>query len=72
MIYSNYAELKEKSFHIRWFFEIIRDGLRSKNDWQVFKNLDLFNVLLVILKFGNSKERVILIKLTNISFNSYL
>lgn len=59
MFCRSYTELKDKSFHVSWFFEIIRDGLCSENDWEVFKNLELFNVILVVLKYGNSKERVI-------------
>lgn len=59
MFCSNYAELKDKSFHVCWFFEIIKDGLCSENDWEVFKSMDLFNVILVLINYGNPKERVI-------------
>lgn len=51
--------LKENSLHMRWFFEIIRDGLRSESDWQVLKNMDLFNIFLVMFRCGNTKDRVI-------------
>lgn len=51
--------LKDKSLHVRWFFKIIRDGIRSKNDWQVLKSLDLFNIFIILFKCTNTKFRVI-------------
>lgn len=51
---------KDKQLHMRWFFEIIRDGLRSSCDWQVLKELDLLNISLVMFKSGGSKDRVII------------
>lgn len=57
---------KDKAVHMRWFFEILRDGTRSLSDWQVLKNMDLFNLFLVIFKSGQQKDRVILKNITNI------
>jgi len=62
------SEHKDKTIHKRWFFEILRDGTRSASDWQVLKNMDLFNLFLVIFKCGLQKDRVILKNITNILY----
>lgn len=48
----------EKTRHVHWVFEIIRDGIRSSNDWPVLKDMDLFNNLIVIYSCGSEKTRV--------------
>jgi len=53
------SEHKDKTVHKRWFFEILLDGTRSTSDWQVLKNMDLFNLFLVVFKCGLQKDRVI-------------
>jgi hypothetical protein len=63
---------KDKSLHVRWFFEILRDGTRSLSDWQVLKNMDLFNLFLVIFKCGHQKDRVILKNITNIFISMFI
>lgn len=44
---------------MRWFFDIIRDGTRSKKDWQVLKNMDILNIFIVLFSCSNIKDRVI-------------
>lgn len=63
MMYNNYffhfsTVVKDKTLHTRWFFEIIRDGTRSEIDWQVLKNMDILNILLVMFNSCNTKDRV--------------
>lgn len=60
--------IKDKALHSRWFFKILRDGTRSMSDWQILKNMDLFNLFLVIFKSGNQKDRVTLKNITNILY----
>lgn len=65
MFNSDKFEPKEKTLHISWFLEIIINGIRSKNDWDILKDMDLFNIILIIFNFGNSKNRVIFEKITH-------
>lgn len=66
------SEHKDKTIHKRWFFEILRDGTRSASDWQVLKNMDLFNLFLVIFKCGHQKDRVILKNISNIFVSIFI
>lgn len=66
------SEQKDKTVHRRWFFEILRDGTRSSSDWQVLKNMDLFNLFLVIFKCGHQKDRVIFKNITNIFVSIFI
>uniref|UniRef100_A0A2S2NAL6 Nucleolar pre-ribosomal-associated protein 1 n=1 Tax=Schizaphis graminum TaxID=13262 RepID=A0A2S2NAL6_SCHGA len=63
-----YSLYKDKSLHMRWFFEILRDGTRSTSDWQVLKNMDLFNLFLVIFKCGNQKDRLLILNIMEATF----
>ncbi|XP_025207586.1 uncharacterized protein LOC112603296 isoform X2 [Melanaphis sacchari] len=63
-----FSGLKDKTLHIRWFFEILRDGTRSTSDWQVLKNMDLFNLFLVIFKCGHQKDRLLILKIMEATF----
>lgn len=49
----------KQSLHVNWFLNIICDGLCSKVDWEVLKNMDLLNKFLAVLTFSNEKDRVI-------------
>lgn len=64
--------MKDKALHMRWFFEILRDGTRSTSDWQVLKNMDLFNLFLVTFKCGHQKDRVILKNITNLFVSMFI
>lgn len=59
----------EKTRHMHWVFEIIRDGIRSANDWPILKDMELFNKFLVIYRCSNEKIRV---NFTNIYLCFYL
>lgn len=63
-----YSENKDKTIHKRWFFEILRDGTRSASDWPVLKNMDLFNLFLVIFKCGLQKDRLLILKIMEATF----
>lgn len=67
VIFSSEISPRDNSVHMRWFFEIIRDGLRSKTDWSVLKNMDLLNICIVVFKFSNEKEKVSF-KIKNFNF----
>lgn len=58
VIFSSEISPRDNSVHMRWFFEIIRDGLRSKTDWSVLKSMDLLNICIVVFKYSNEKEKV--------------
>ncbi|KAF0767622.1 Nucleolar pre-ribosomal-associated protein 1 [Aphis craccivora] len=63
--------IKDKALHSRWFFKILRDGTRSMSDWQILKNMDLFNLFLVIFKSGNQKDRCLILKIMEAAFRSH-
>ncbi|XP_050532927.1 nucleolar pre-ribosomal-associated protein 1 [Daktulosphaira vitifoliae] len=58
----------DKTRHIRWLFEVIRDGIRSNLDWQTMKNMELLNVFLIILSCSNEKNRMLVMKIMERAF----
>ncbi|VVC41831.1 Hypothetical protein CINCED_3A025916 [Cinara cedri] len=60
---------KEKQLQMHWFFEIIRDGLHSRSDWLILKEMDLLNLFMIVYRCGVLKDRIIILEIMKSVFS---